>query len=266
MLVLIVGATGNIGQKLIDSFLNRNQAVRILARNPSSIPSATLSKLEGVIQSSSYYDIDALDRACKGVDAVVCAFSGIPELQLEGQLLLLRAAERAGVKRFAPASWNYDWSNMSLNQLEIYDPYISFRKHVELSSSIKPMYVLCGILAEALFSVPGHGDFTPQNNNGVWDPANKTMHIWGTGHEKWQWTTEKDAAEFTADIMLRDDAEQGGFWRVCSGSNTLREIAQIYGETSGDKVTIEEKGSVKDLEAMAWKVREGVKSRNFMKY
>lgn len=48
--------------------------------------------------SRNHYDIAALERAVDGVDAVVCAYAGLPELALEGQLLLLRAAERAGVK------------------------------------------------------------------------------------------------------------------------------------------------------------------------
>lgn len=265
MLVLIVGATGNLGQKLINSFIRRKQSVRVLARNPTTIPSLILDQLESAVQSSSYYDINALDAACKGVDAVVCAYSGIPELQLEGQLLLLRAAERAGVRRFMSASWNYDWSDMSLGQHESYDPYISFRKHAELTSSIKPIYIFCGVLAEVLFSVPGHGDFSPKNH-GVWDPVDKIMQVWGTGEEHWQWTTEEDAAEFTAEIVLRHDAEQGGFWRVCSGSHTLKELAQTYQHVSGENVTIQTKGSVHELEVEARKARLNGTPSSFWEY
>jgi hypothetical protein len=39
-----------------------------------------------------------MDRATKGVDAIICAFAAVPEMYIESQLLLIRAAERAGVK------------------------------------------------------------------------------------------------------------------------------------------------------------------------
>lgn len=263
MLVLIAGATGNIGQKLIDSFLARGHSVRALARNPSTIPQEKLSLLEGVVKSTTYYDVDALDRGCRGVDAVVCAYGAIPELQLDGQLLLLRAAERAGVSRFVSASWNYDWSEMPLGLHENYDPYISFRRQVVLTSSIRPIYIFCGVLAEVLFSV--HADFSPRNN-GVWDPTSKEMAVWGSGDEVWQWTTEGNAAEFAAEIVLRDDAPEGGFWRVCSGSHTLKQIASAYGKVKGTGGRVAMKGSVEELRERALEARKNGSPREIWSY
>jgi uncharacterized protein YbjT (DUF2867 family) len=114
MLVLGVGATGNVGQHLIDSLLVRGHQVRALAHNSSKLPAQKLEKLEAFVTSRNYYDIDVLDSACTGVDAVICTYTGIPELQLDAQLLLLRTAKRAGVTRFITASWNYDWRDMPL--------------------------------------------------------------------------------------------------------------------------------------------------------
>jgi hypothetical protein len=55
-------------------------------------------RLEMFVESNNYYDTSALEQACQGVDAVICAYGGLPELALDGQLLLLRACERAGIK------------------------------------------------------------------------------------------------------------------------------------------------------------------------
>lgn len=172
MLVLIAGVTGNLGQKLVKSLLSRGHQVRGLGRSPSKLDNNVQSSLESFVQSQNYYDISALDKACAGADAVICAYMGMPELQLEGQLLLLRAAERAGVKRFVAAAWNYDWRKMSFGQHESYDMYLPFRRMVEFTSEIRPIYILTGVLAEVLFSVPGHGDFSP-SNKGVWEPTKK---------------------------------------------------------------------------------------------
>ncbi|EIT81921.1 NAD dependent epimerase/dehydratase, putative [Aspergillus oryzae 3.042] len=100
MLVLVAGVTGNLGSRMIDSFISRGHQVRGLGRNPSKLPSELRQKLENFVEVSSSVDVTGLEKACHGVDAVVCAYQGHPELVVEGQLLLLRAAERMGVKRF----------------------------------------------------------------------------------------------------------------------------------------------------------------------
>ena len=265
MLVLVAGATGNVGQNLVASLLSRGHRVRALGRNPSKLNTSLRSHLENFVHSEAYYDVPALDRACKGVDAVICAYAGMPELQVEGQLLLLHAAERAGAKTFVSASWTYDWREMKLGVHESYDPYISFRNQAEYTSDLMPVYLFVGVLAETLFSLAGHGDFSPANN-GVWDPNRKLMEIWGTGDEIYHWTTERDVAEFTAAIIERDDASKGGFWTACSGSNTLKELATTYGQVRGCEVHIEKKGTVDELREKALEARSQGSRRHFWPY
>ncbi|EXL55866.1 hypothetical protein FOCG_03590 [Fusarium oxysporum f. sp. radicis-lycopersici 26381] len=158
MLVLVAGATGNLGQKLIDSLYSPRR-----------------DKLECFVQSEPYYDVPAIESACKGVDAVICAYAGMPESSLDGQLLLFRAVERVGIKKYVAASWNFDGKNMNLGVHERYDAYIAFRNQVELSSDITPNYFFTRVPAEVLFSLPGHGDFSPANN-GAWDPKGNRIY------------------------------------------------------------------------------------------
>lgn len=265
MLVLVAGATGSLGQKIVDGLLSRGQQVRALGRNPSKMEPSRRKMLEDFITSSGYDDIPALDRACAGADAIICTYQGIPILQLEGQLLLLRAAERAGVKRFITSTFNYNWRDNHLGHHESYDGFIAFRNHVEKTSDIRPIYLLTGILAEVLFCSPNYGQFTPENH-GVWDPVKKKMNIWGTGNEIWYWTTEKDAAEFAAEVILQDTAPEGGFWTLCSGTSTLRELAITYEQVRGIQVEIDFVGSVDDLRARALSERAKGTKRHFWTY
>lgn len=53
----------------------------------------------------------------------------------------------------------------------------------------------------------------------------KRLGIWGTGDEPWHWTSEKNAAGFAVGIVQRDDAAEGGVWRLYSGVDTLKGIA-----------------------------------------
>ncbi|KAH8158645.1 hypothetical protein CIB48_g9600 [Xylaria polymorpha] len=250
MLVLVAGATGNIGQKIIDSLLRRGHQVRALARNLDKLSAATTAQLEKFVKINAYYDVPALEAACVGVDAVICAYNGTVELQVEGQLFLLRAAERAGVRVYVSASWNGDWRRQALGDHESYDPYHCFRRLAELSSTVRPHFIFSGILAEVLFSAPGRVSFSPRNH-GVWDPEARRVEIWGDADRKWQWTSETDAAEFAAAIVEQENAADGGFWAVCSGYDSLADIAEIYGRVRGIPVTVERVGSVEELREKA---------------
>ncbi|KAI1151669.1 NAD(P)-binding protein [Nemania diffusa] len=251
MLVLVAGATGNIGQKLLASLLRRGHQVRALARSPpTALPAATARQLERFVQGTSYHDVAALDAACAGVDAVVCAYAGAPELQVEGQLFLLRAAARARARVFVAASWNADWRRQALGDHESYDAYHCFRRLAALSCTLRPHYVLSGILAEVLFSAPGRVSFAPENH-GVWDAEGRRVEVWGDPACRWQWTSEADAAEFAAAIVEREDAAEGGFWTVCSGYDTLEDIARVYGQVRGTTVEVERVGSVEELREKA---------------
>ncbi|KAM0335432.1 hypothetical protein ACHAQA_000478 [Verticillium albo-atrum] len=254
MLVLIAGVTGNLGLKLVDALHAHGHQVRGLARNQSKIDAAHMEKLHSFVEIKTYYDIEAIDRGCSGVDAVICAYEGIAELHLDGQLILLRAAERAGVQRFVAASWSCDSRNINLGVHQSYDPGLCFRQQAQLSSKIKPIYIFTGALAEVFFSVPGHGTFSPAHN-GVWDPENKSMDVWGTGDEKWDMTTERDAAEFAAVLLGREDATEGGFFTLCSFQYSPKEIAKIYEEVRGTKVAKKMKGSLEELRQKALTAR-----------
>ena len=114
MLILIAGITGNVGQHAARYALSIGHSVRGLSRSPEKLDSNITARLESFVNSQTYYDVPALDAACAGVDAIICAYSGLPMLHLDGQLLLLRAAERAGVKIFFAASFNNDWRKLKL--------------------------------------------------------------------------------------------------------------------------------------------------------
>ena len=265
MLVLVTGVTGNVGKHLIDSLTARGHQVRGAARNYDKLDESHRKKLHDFVPLTTYWDVEALDRACCDADAVICAYNGAPEMLVDAQLLLLRAAERAGTKRFIAATWNYDWTKMKFGEHESYDPNILFSSHVKMTSNVRPTYIFCGVLAEVLFSVPGHGDFSPKNN-GVWDPEKKSFEVWGAGDETWHWTTERDAADFAAAIVARDDTPEGGFWSVCSGEHTLIEIGEVYERVKGRKVTINKRGNKDELRAKALDARSKGSRDNFYEY
>ena len=77
MLILVAGITGFVGLPYAKAALARGHKVRGLARNADKVPKDTRDQLEGFETLPHIYDINAMKRAIKGVDAVICAFAGI---------------------------------------------------------------------------------------------------------------------------------------------------------------------------------------------
>ncbi|KAF2754218.1 NAD(P)-binding protein [Pseudovirgaria hyperparasitica] len=259
MLILIAGITGNIGQHAASYGLAQGHRIRGLSRSPAKLSPTIHSQLESFVTSTSYHDIAALETAVAGVDAIICAYAGMPELHLDGQLLLLRAAERAGVTRFLTASWNYDWRKIRFGEDEpVYDAAIAFHKCAEITSSIRPLYILSGMLAEVFFGTEGQTGFTTEFEGGVigWEDGRRVMNVWGTGDEDWFFTTEEDAGKWGVEVVTGPRAEEGGFVSVCSWVSSLNELVERYQKVRNIEVVVRKKGSVAELEALAEKKKE----------
>ncbi|KAH0834529.1 putative NAD dependent epimerase/dehydratase [Fonsecaea pedrosoi] len=256
MLVLIVGITGNVGSKLITPLQEHGAQVRGLARNRSKLAPDKAQALESFHEMEAWYDVPAIKKALLGVDAVICAYGPVPELVLDAQLLLVRLMEEQGITRFVPSAWNLDWSILSFGDIVYYDLFLAFKRQLAMSSRIEPMYIFVGFLAETFFSLPGHGVFDP-STHGVWDPAagSPRAEYWGTGDEKWQITTEQDAADFTAALVC-DPSREGAVYKYCSWEYSIKQIAAIYQEEKGIPVKLNRLGSLQDLAVTAEKSQQ----------
>ncbi|KAF5259650.1 hypothetical protein FOXYS1_9727 [Fusarium oxysporum] len=259
MLILIAGITGMVGQPCAEAALARGHSVRGMGRSPEKLGNNLLHRLEGFEKIDGIYDIPALDRAVAGVDAIIYASTFTPEVLMEGQLLLLRAAERAGVKIFHAASWNYDWTRGYLGQHESYDPYICFAAHVRLSSTIKPLYMFTGAIAEFIFS--GRRD-------DIWDRKTKTFKHFGDATKSLRYTTANDLAAYTVEAVTAPDAVEGGFVRVQSFEVSPADIVKAYESARGGQLKANAQcvGSLADAEAMLAKARATTDLLDFESY
>ncbi|KAJ5104115.1 hypothetical protein N7532_004644 [Penicillium argentinense] len=263
MLVLIAGITGKLGKHLARAALQRGGfRVRGLGRHPENLDPTIALQLESFVTCRSHDDIAALNRAVESVDAVVCAYKPDPVLNLEGHLLLLRAAEQAGIKIFHASSWNADWRLFGWGEFEHYDTHIAFQRHVEMTSSIKPVYVFTGMFGEYLFSPAGPGMFSKEESGAA------SVQIWNKGDAKWAWTSMKDAAEFSIDLLTRNDVKEGagGYFAVKSGEISSHDIARAYENVTGFKVDVIYVGHLDSLDQQVQQARQDHGPSEYKKY
>ena len=105
MQVLVVGGTGTLGRQIARRALDQGHEVRCMVRTPRNAPFLTEWGCE--LTRGDLLKPSSLDYALEGVEAVIDAATSRPEdprsvyqTDWDGKLNLLRACERAEVKRF----------------------------------------------------------------------------------------------------------------------------------------------------------------------
>jgi uncharacterized protein YbjT (DUF2867 family) len=110
-MILVIGATGQLGRAVIGRLRGRAGAVRALVRSPESAANFQTVGVEPVLGDLT--DADSLGRACVSVTAVVAtANAAVPTrssdtftaVDCDGYRNLIRAAAAAGVRRFVYTS------------------------------------------------------------------------------------------------------------------------------------------------------------------
>jgi uncharacterized protein YbjT (DUF2867 family) len=102
--VLVTGATGYIGGRLVPALLARGHEVRALARTPAKLDDRPWRGEVEVVQGD-VFDPDSLDRACEGIDAVhylvhsMDGRHGFADRDRTAAANVRDAAARAGVQR-----------------------------------------------------------------------------------------------------------------------------------------------------------------------
>ena len=67
-MIVITAPTGTIGQQVLENVLDSGEPIRVIARDPSRLPSQTRERVEVVL--GSHGDIDVVSQAFAGADAV----------------------------------------------------------------------------------------------------------------------------------------------------------------------------------------------------
>lgn len=112
MKTLVTGANGLLGANLVRELLNRGHQVRALVRHGSDLKS-----LDGLGIDYFYGDLNEENRmaeACRGCDSVIhtggktpghlIKFSDFSRVNIEGTKNIVRAAQKAGIKRLIHVS------------------------------------------------------------------------------------------------------------------------------------------------------------------
>ncbi|ATY10762.1 NmrA family protein [Amycolatopsis sp. AA4] len=233
--VLVAGATGMLGSEIAASLLRRGARVRALVRPESAGAEAARTLKEHgaeIVQGT----LDRPGRALEGVDVVVSAVQGGPAVVVDGQLALLRAAEKAGVSRLIPSDFAVDLFRLDDGDNVFLDDR---RKAHEAfaGTEVQVTSVLNGAFHEVMTA--------PFLEIVDWDRG--TFSYWGDGDEPCDFTTVADTAAYTAAVALEEDVS--GPVRVAGDVLSMKDFHAALERGSGRNLALKRLGSTEDLAA-----------------
>ena len=201
--VLLAGATGRLGSHIARCLLDRPDArVRLLVRSPNDAKKqAALSPWRergAEIVEGSLSDHASLDRATRGVDVIVSAVQGGPDVIVDGQVALARAGRGNGVRRILPSDYALDLFEATPGEHLMFDLRRAADERIAVLG-MEHVHVLQGAFMD-MFR-PGAGVV---GEDGV-------VSFWGDGTQPIEVTSVEDTARMVARAALDRSVASGKF-------------------------------------------------------
>src|SRR4028118_2219308 len=99
--VILVGATGDLGGRIVRELKAENATVRCLVRpETSSAKRQSLMQFASEVVDVNFADINSISKACAGGGVVVSAVAGLRDVIVELQARVLKGSVEAGIPRF----------------------------------------------------------------------------------------------------------------------------------------------------------------------
>lgn len=235
--VLLAGATGDLGKRILRELLTHDVRVRVLTR-PGSSGTASFDTDDRVdVVVAAYSDHAALTEAARGVDVVVSAVSGTRSVIVDAQRALLAATVAAGVPRFIPSDWSADYRSIDVGSNRNFELRREFAADVD-AAPVRATSVLNGMFTELLT-----GD-APLILFG----RHKVLY-WSSPDQVLDFTTKDDVARVAALVALDPDAPR--VVEVAGSSMTARDIARTMTELTGVPFGLQWAGTTATLSAMS---------------
>ena len=235
--VVVAGATGSLGGRIVRALLERGARVKALVRS-STAPDRVegLRQLGVAIVTANVNSASEVTPACKGASCVVSALNGLRNVIVEAQSVLLDAATRAGVPRFFPSDYSIDFTRLPPGSNRNLDLRREFHQRLD-AASIAATTVWCGAFMELL---------TAQMPLILF--KRKRVLYWGSADQRMDFTTVGDTAAYTARAAL--DPATPRFLRIAGDQLSAREIAAVMSDLTGSRFRLLRAGGLRTLGAI----------------
>lgn len=235
--IIVVGATGNLGMRVVKALLAKNASVKVIVRNSSS--PRKLDELRFCGARTAVSDLNRVDELAthfEGASCVVSTLLGLRETMIETQTNVLNAAVKAGVPRFIPSDYCIDFTKLKVGENRNLDLHREFQTIID-ESSIEATSILNGAFMDLLLGQ------APLIQRGI-----KRVLYWEDADQLLDFTTIDDTASFTAATAL--DTKTPRFLRIAGEQISAGLIADTMTFVTGQRFRVLRAGSLNTLRAL----------------
>ena len=241
--VLVAGATGMLGSKIVSALLDKgNIDVRAMVRSSNDDNEENRQKIEAMkakgaaIVEGNLMEPATLLPLCAGVDVVVSAV-GNNEVTVPGQKHLIDAARQQGVKRFIPSDYSVDYRKLDYGDNDNLDKRKEVLEYLQ-QSGLEYTLVLNGAFMDNVGT-----PYMPQ-----FDLEHQTFQYWGDGDTPLDFTTTNDTAKYVAEAVSDPELANTAL-EIAGDILTAKQLKAAYEEATGNKLQEKPLGSVAELQA-----------------
>jgi len=229
--ILVAGATGNLGGKMAKHLLGKGVRVRAVLRKQKDRSVINgLVKMGAEVIELDMTNMEEMTRACKDIDCVLSALSGLREVIIDTQKTLVDAAVAAGVPRFIPSDFSIDFRNFVMGNNRNLDLRKEFYAYLNLQP-IKSTTIFNGALMDLL-----------KTNMPLIMKKQKRILCWGNRDQKMEFTHSEDIAAFTADVCLDETSPRHLF--IAGSVLSCNDFVKLLSEITGKQYKIFRPGGI----------------------
>ncbi|WP_083467963.1 NmrA family NAD(P)-binding protein [Methylobacterium tarhaniae] len=223
--VLVAGATGGLGTRIVRALAACGAPVRVLVRPGTPlVRTEPLRRLGLEVVAVDLHHAATVTPACADVACVVSALNGLADTILDAQTVLLDAAAAAGVPRFIPSDFALDFTRTPPGRNRNLDLRRDFHARLD-RAPIRATSVLNGAFLDMLTGEMPLIQFGLRRVLSFDDPD-----------QPLDFTAMDDIAAYTARAAL--DPETPRILRIAGEVTTARGLAQAASEATGQPFTV----------------------------
>jgi uncharacterized protein YbjT (DUF2867 family) len=230
-IIVIVGATGNLGGKIVNALLTKGAEVRAIVRLETDLKKIKELEEKGV----KVFQIDTSNKAeiskyCSGADCFISAIAGLRETIIDAQRVFLDAAIEAKVPRFIPSDYSSDFTNLKEGENRNLDFRRKFHAYIDKTP----------IKATTIFNGPFMDLLTTDMPLILF--KQKKILCWGNANQILEFTTTSNVAEYTAAAALDENTPR--YLRIAGDRLSCYDFVKLLTELTNKKYKLFRPGGI----------------------
>jgi nucleoside-diphosphate-sugar epimerase len=230
-IIVVAGATGNLGGKIVKALLDQDVEVRAIVRLETDIVKIKDLERKGVkvfqVDTSNQSEIS---KHCIGAHCLVSALAGLRETVIDTQKIFLDAAIQAKVQRFIPSDYSSDFTNLKEGQNRNLDLRRQFHSYLEKTP----------IKATTIFNGPFMDILTTDMPLILF--KQKRILCWGNANQILEFTATENIAEYTAFVAVDDNTPR--YLRIAGDKHSCNDFVKLLSELTTKKYKIFRPGGI----------------------